>query len=135
MSYTKIKVYLSDGQISKLKSAVQKCEEVTLQINQSKPPNYDIFLTKTQINQINNGKRITISKTQLKKKGGFLPFLAPLLPAILAGTKALATGAATALGAYGTKKAIEKLSGKGIYHPFETKKGLGCKKKRSGKVK
>ena len=38
----------------------------------SKKPDYDLPLTTTQINQINTGKRIIISETQLhkiKKKG------------------------------------------------------------------
>lgn len=123
-NYVKTKIPLSEGQISKLKSAFKKGEEITLQINNSKTPNYEMYLTKTQINQINKGKRITISKTQLQKNGGFLPFLIPILTS-------LGLGAASGLGAWGTKKVLDKVSGKGIRQPFE---GSGCKKKR-GKEK
>ena len=56
---------ISNSQIHKLQSVFKNNEEVTLQIDKSKTPNYDIYLTKTQINQIGNDKRITISKTQL----------------------------------------------------------------------
>ena len=118
-----MKVYLSQGQINKLKSAFKKDEEVTLQISKSKTPNFDIHLTKTQINQIDNGKRITISKSQLK--GGFLPFLAALLPTLLTAAKfaapAIATGALSGL----ASKAVQ---GKGLRHPHE---GSGCKKKNT----
>jgi len=98
---------LSEGQINKLKSALKKGEELTLQIDNSKSPNYEIYLTKTQINQINKGKRINISKTQLKKNGGFLPFLIPILTS-------LGLGAASGLGAWGSKKVLDKISGSGF---------------------
>lgn len=111
MSYIKKKVYLSEGQIDKLNSALRKNEEITLQIDKSKSPNYDIYLTKTQINQINQGKRITISKTSLKKNGGFLPFIIPILTS-------LGLGAVSGVGAYGAKKALDKIT------------GSGCKKKK-----
>ncbi|GFX21312.1 uncharacterized protein TNCV_2252591 [Trichonephila clavipes] len=99
--------------IAKLKSAYRKGEEVSLQIDKTKTPNYDMHLTPTQITQIGKGKRITISKTQLKKTGGFLPFLAPFLPALIAGAKALALGAASGAAGWGAKKALDKISGSG----------------------
>ena len=133
--YIKKKVHLSESQISKLKSAFKNGTEVTFQIDKSKCPNYDIYLTKTQINQINNGKRITFSKTQLKKNGGFLPFLAALIPALTTAAKlavpALATGALSGLASSAVQK---KMKGNGIYQPFENTKGSGSKKK-SGKGK
>ena len=95
------KVYLSDGQQNKLKSAFQKGEKVSLQIDKTKAPNFKMRLTETQINQIKNNKRITVSKTQL---GGVLPFLIPLLGA-------LATGVASGAAGWGTKKALDKISG------------------------
>lgn len=121
----KTKVYLSDSQINKLKSAFKNDSEVTLQINKSLEPNNDIYLTKTQINKINEGKRITIKKSQLKwKNGGFLPLLLPALATALKfGLPALATGALSGL----ASRAVQK--GKGIYHPFEdVKRGSGKKK-------
>ena len=78
-NYVKQKIFLSDGQTCKLKSAFKNNEEITLQINKTKNSNYYIYLKKTQINQIGNGKRATIKKTELKKNGGFFPFLVPLL--------------------------------------------------------
>ena len=59
--YIKKKVHLSDSQISKLKSSFKNGTEMTFQIDNLKCPNYDIYLTKTQINQIGNSKRITTS--------------------------------------------------------------------------
>lgn len=105
--YVKTKVYLSDNQIGKIKSAFKNNQEVTLQINKSKPPNYDLHLTNTQLNQIEKGKRIKLSKTQLEKTGGFLPFLIPLLTS-------LGLGAVGSLGSFGTKKILEKISGSGL---------------------
>lgn len=120
MSYVKKKIHLSDGQISKLKSALRKKEELTLQIDNSKPPNYEMYLTKTQINQISKGKRINISKTQLDKNGGFLPFLIPILTS-------LGLGAASGAAGWGTKKILDKISGSGVFQPWENK-GSGLKK-------
>lgn len=109
-NYVKTKIHLSDHQIAKLKSAHQKGEEVSLQIDKTKVPNYEMYLTQTQLTQIGKGKRITISKTQLKKTGGFLPFL---IPALIAGAKALALGAASGAAGYATKKVLDKVSGSG----------------------
>lgn len=130
-NYIKTRVHLSDHQIAKLKSACRKGEEVSLQIDKTKASNYDIYLTPTQVTQIGKGKRITISKTQLKKTGGFLPFLAPLIPALIAGAKALALGAASGAAGWGAKKALDKISGsgctkknphgKGVYQNWESR--------------
>ncbi|GBN44205.1 hypothetical protein AVEN_148427-1 [Araneus ventricosus] len=119
-NYVKTKVHLSDHQIDKLKSAHQKGEEVSLKIDKTKAPNYDMYLTPTQITQIGKRKRITTSKTQLKKTGGFLPFSAPFMhycPALFPGAKALALGAASGAAGWRSKKTLDKIS------------GSGCKKK------
>lgn len=42
-------------------------------------------MLKTLLGQLGKGKRITLSKTQLKKFGGFLPFLIPLLTTLATG--------------------------------------------------
>jgi hypothetical protein len=105
-NYIKTRVYLSEGQVNKIKAAFKKKEEVSLQIDRSKSPNHDLHLTKTQKEQILKGKRITLSKTQLEKTGGFLPFLAPLLGL-------LATGAATGAASWGTQKLLNKATGSG----------------------
>lgn len=115
-NYVKTKVHLSDHQINKLKTAHKKKEEVTLQINTSKAPNHDLYLTQTQIEQLKKGKRIKISKTQLEKNGGFLPFLIPILTT-------LATGALSGAAGWGAKKIMDKVSGSGC--KGKKKKGKG----------
>lgn len=105
--YLPTKVYLSEKQIEKLKAAARNGESITLQIDANKPPNFDMYLTKTQLGQLSKGKRITISKSQLKKNGGFLPFLAPILATI-------ATGALSGAAGWGTKKILDKTTGGSI---------------------
>lgn len=111
-TYEKTSVYLSDSQIKKLQSSLKKGESITLRINKAKPPNHDIYLTKTQIGQLRKGKDITLSKTQLKKNGGFLPFLAPILATI-------ATGALSGAAGWGTKKILDKATGSGVLQNWE----------------
>lgn len=113
-NYIKTRVYLSESQQGKLRSAVKNGDEISLQIDKTKQPNHDIYLTSTQIKHIREGKRIKISKTQLKKNAGFLPFLIPALGA-------LATGALSGTAGYGVKKLLDKIT------------GSGAKKKRHGK--
>lgn len=105
-NYIKTRVYLSESQKNKLKSALKNQEELSLQIDKTKQPNHDIYLTKTQIKHLQDGKRITISKTQLKKLGGFLPFLLPILAA-------LGTGTLSGVAGWGAKKVLDKVAGSG----------------------
>ncbi|GBM21707.1 hypothetical protein AVEN_260917-1 [Araneus ventricosus] len=116
-NYVKNKVHLRDHQIDKLKTAHQEGEELSLKIDKTKVPNYDMYLTPTQITQIWKRKQITISKTKLKKTGCFLPFSALFIPALFAGAKSLALGAASGAAGWGAKKTLDKIS------------GSGCKKK------
>ena len=111
-----VKIYLSENQQDKIKNAFKNGQEVTLQIKHQ-PPNYTLKLTKTQINRINNGKRITLSVNQVKQHGGFLPFLMPLLGA-------LATGVASGAAGWGTRKALNKISGSGCQCKKKTGKGM-----------
>ena len=69
------------------------------------------------------GVEITLSKAQLKKQGGILPFL--IVPALIAAAKAAALGAAGAAGAAAVK---------GIADAVQSKKGSGfLKKHRKGR--
>ncbi|GFR17226.1 uncharacterized protein TNCT_317981 [Trichonephila clavata] len=136
MGYIKKQVYLSNSQKKKLKDALKHGGELTLQL-EDKPPNHEMYFTKTQINQINKGKKIKISKTQLNKNGGFLPFLIPILTS-------LGLGAASGAAGWGAKKILDNITGSGareivsrILNPnfFEYLQDLilGAKKNPNGK--
>jgi len=119
MSYKPTKVHLTDNQKNKLRIAQNKQEECTLQIDNSKPPNVTLKLTDTQIKQLKQGKRIKISKTQLKQNAGFIP-LAMLAPLI-------AKGAVAGLASLAAQKVAKKITGsgkkkrgKGVYQPWQT---------------
>lgn len=58
---------------------------------------------------------LKFSKTQLSKQGGFLPFLAAAIPALVAAGKAAALGAASAAGASAVKGIVDAAQkGKGL---------------------
>ena len=118
MSYIRKRVYLSDAQKSKLKTALLNQQNVTLRINRYATPNYEMFLTPTQIVRIGNDKQISVSKNQLIKNGGFLPFLLPLLAA-------LGTGVASGAAGWGTKKILDKVAGSGCPACRKKKKKRG----------
>ena len=131
-TYIEYGVTLSDGQKSKLMTAIKNKSPLTLRLNQSHLRGSDeLMLTQRQIAKIKKsqangtGSDIKISKTQIKsllKHGGNLftslaSLGAKFLPLAMKGVAkvapALATGAATALG----DKLIKKLFGKGITIP------------------
>ena len=131
-TYIEYSVTLSDGQKSKLFSAIQNKSPLTLRLKHSHLRGSDeLMLTKRQIAKIKKslangtGSDIKISKTQIShlvKHGGNLftslaRIGAKLLPLAIKGVSkaapAIATGAATALGDIG----IKKLFGKGITIP------------------
>ena len=131
-TYFEYGVKLTDGQKSKLLSAINNRSPLTLRLKHSHLRGSDeLMLTKRQINKIKKsmangtGSDMKISKTQIRnsvKHGGslfssLLSLGSKVLPfAIKAVSKlapALATGAATALGDLG----IKKLFGKGITIP------------------
>ena len=93
MSYIRHTVHLSESQLSKLRSASEKKEPVTISIDPIVRGNFQLYLTKTQIEKLKKGKpvHIKLSKSQLIKNGGFLF----TIPAILAG---LGTAAGIATG-------------------------------------
>ena len=131
-NYFEYGVTLTDGQKSKLASAILNKSPLTLRLKHSHLRGSDeLMLTKRQINKIGKslrdgtGSDIKISKTQIRhsvKRGGNLfsslaSLGARVLPYAMKGiSKAvpvLATGAATALGELG----INKIFGKGITIP------------------
>ena len=131
-SYIEYGVKLSDGQKSKLLSAIQNKSPLTLRLKHSHLRGSDeLMLTQRQITKIKKslangtGSDLKISKTQIRssvKHGGNLftslaRLGSKLLPLAIKGVSkvapALATGAANALGEIGLKK----LFGRGIPIP------------------
>ena len=126
-TYIEYGVKLTNGQKSKLASAIKNKSPLTLRLKHShlKGPD-ELMLTRRQINKIKKslsngtGSDIRISKTQIRrsvKHGGSLfsslaSLGAKLLPYAMKGvTKvapAIATGAATALGDIGLKKLFKR---------------------------
>ena len=133
-TYIEYGVTLTDGQKSKLASAILNKSPLTLRLKHSHLRGSDeLMLTKRQIDKIKKsiangtGSDIKISKTQIRKSvkhgGNLFSSLASIgakvLPYAIKGLSkavpALATGAATALGELG----INKIFGKGITIPPE----------------
>ena len=131
-TYFEYDVKLTDGQKSKLASAIRNKSPLTLRLKHSQLRGSDeLMLTKRQISKIKKsiangtGSDIKISKTQIRssvKHGGNLfsslaSLGAKVLPYAIKGVSkvvpALATGAATALGEIG----LNKIFGKGITIP------------------
>ena len=131
-TYFEYGVKLTDGQKSKLVSAIRNNSPLTLRLKHGHLRGSDeLMLTKRQITKIEKsltngtGSDIKISKTQIRKSvkhgGSLFSSLASLgakvLPYAMKGISkavpALATGAATALGELG----INKIFGKGITIP------------------
>ena len=111
------KVFLSDNQKAKMKTAFNKGESVSIRIDKTKSPNTTVTLNQTQLNKLKiPGKTcdLTFSKTQI---GGFLPFL---IPAAIAAGKALGVGGLSYLGS----QAVKKLSGNGLKIPGKSGNGL-----------
>ena len=131
-TYIEYGVTLTDGQKSKLASAIRNKSPLTLRLKHGQLRGSDeLMLTQRQISKIKKsiangtGSDIKISKTQIRKSvkhgGNLFSSLASLgakvLPFAIKGISkavpALATGAATALGELG----INKIFGKGITIP------------------
>ena len=131
-TYIEYGVKLTDGQKSKLASAIKNKSELTLRLKngQLRGPD-ELMLTKRQISKIKKsiangiGSDIKISRTQIRKSvkhgGNLFTSLASIgarvLPYAIKGISkvapALATGAASALGEIG----LNKIFGKGITIP------------------
>jgi hypothetical protein len=122
MSYLRYSVSLSESQKKKLASAIKTGKEVTIRLSYNELTGSNpILITSQQQTKINKAKlqkkgvQLKFSKTQLSKQGGFLPFLAAAIPALVAAGKAVALGAAGAAGAAGVKGIVDAVQkGKGL---------------------
>ena len=138
-TYIEYGVTLTDGQKSKLMSAIKNKSPLTLRLKHSHLRGSDeLMLTRRQINKIEKslrdgtGSDIKISKTQIRRSvkhgGNLFTSLASLgarvLPYAIKGISkvapALATGAASALGDIGIKKLFGKGGTKGAGVPSVT---------------
>ena len=122
MSYLRYNVSLSESQKKKLASAIKAGKGVTIRLSYNELTGSNpILVTSQQQAKINKAKlqkkgvQLKFSKTQLSKQGGFLPFLAAAIPALVAAGKAAALGAAGAAGAAGLKGIVDAVqNGKGL---------------------
>lgn len=130
--YVRYSVYLSKNQLEKIRAAAKKGEGVNVRIDPTIRGNSELYLTERQIKKLKTGKAhdLTLSKTQLKKNGGFIFSI----PAIIAGISAvagIASSAANIARAVNQKK-HEKLveeqnreflkkMGKGVFIPGKKK--------------
>lgn len=133
MSYIKHDVYLTDGQMEKLRAAAKAGTSVTIRIDPTVRANRHLYLTATQIKKLKSSqapKDIKISKTQLIKNGGFIISI----PALLAGLGAAAGIAGSAAGvarAVNAKKHEAKMEAEAARHNKNVEAML--KKAASGK--
>ena len=132
MSYVRHGVTMSEDQKKKLVNAIKHNKEVAIRLgyNELTGPN-PILITPQQLAKINKAKlqkkgvQLKFSKTQLSKQGGFLPFLAAAIPALIAAGKAAALGAAGAAGAAAVKGIVDAVQkGKGLKILPKRGKGL-----------
>ena len=137
--YKKRSLYLTTNQLAKIRAANGANRAVTIRVestplrDSSKRVKVDMYLTDTQIKKIRSGKPvdITLSKTQLKKNGGFV-FSIPAILAGLGAAAGMASSAATIAKAVNSKKHEKRmenmakthnkklenlLRGKGIFLP------------------
>ena len=111
MAYINTRVNVSENQLAKIKSAINKGVTIQFSFDDLKNPNHTLALTKTQVEKLAKafnegvGVRITLSKTQLEHnktiEGGFIgPLVAGIASAVLPSLASFI---------------MDKISGKGIY--------------------
>jgi hypothetical protein len=139
--YTNVRVNISEGQIAKIKKALDAgVDSVSIRLTHGDfSGEHVLAVTRAQFNKMEKacrdgkGTTIRMSKTQLKYnakiEGGFIGALLPLLATagkfLLSNVlPSLATGALTGLGSAATTKIIDKISGSAIY---VKKGGTTCK--------
>jgi hypothetical protein len=128
MNSLKVDLNLSKAQLAKLRAGhKKKLSDIPIKFSnqQLKPGPHTVTVNWKQAKKMESasrrGKGVVIHFTS-QQVGGFLPFLAPFMPAIIAGLSAAGTGAAGAAGAL----AVKKIAGEGLFIPG----GRGLKKKR-----
>ena len=127
MSYIKQKVHVSDSQLQKLRRASKNKEKTSITINLSLPPNFELYLTKTQINKLKKGpRRIELSPTQLTKNGGFIFTLGSILAGIGAAA-GIASAASNIAKAVNTKKSETAMIQEQVRHNQEVENLLKAK--------
>ena len=142
MRYTNVKVNISQGQIDKIKRAVQAGASVSIRLSHSDISGEHVLaFTSAQIKKLakayQNGVGVTIkmSKTQLaqnaKVEGGFIGALLPMLATagkflLSSVLPSIATGALSAAGS----AAVNKLTGNGIL--YLKKNSMGVKVRSAG---
>ena len=125
--YSKYSLALTDGQVKKLRSAINKEKAITIRLKKAEQGNIPLLLTETQVKRLTasqkrgNGVDLKMSQSQIKamkKDGGILPLLAAI-PGLLAAAapaiaKTAALGALAGGASYGAQQAIKAASGKGL---------------------
>lgn len=145
-TYQNIKVNVSEGQIKKLKKAIEDGYGASIELSHSDlNGEHVIAVTKQQMNKIKRayekgtGVRINLSKTQLmhnsKVEGGFIGALLPLLGTagrflLSSVVPSLATGLLSGVGAAAGNAAVNKITGNGIV--YLKKNGQGVKVRAAG---
>ncbi len=144
MNSLTVKLNLSKSQLAKLKNGHKKgLSDIPIKFTNAQlkggtvPITVNFAQAKRMESASRRGKGVVIhfSSSQV---GGFLPFLAPFMPAIIAGLSAAGTGAATAAGAYGVKKLVGEgmnIPGHGMRIPGTRGNGIKKRVKKKSPIK
>lgn len=149
--YVNVKLNISQGQIDKIKQAVQSKSTVSIRLSHSDLHGEHVLaLTTAQVNKIKKayqsgtGVTIKMSKTQLehneKVEGGFIGALLPMLATagkffLSSVLPTLATGVLSGVGQAAGSTVVNKISGNEINGRgviYLKKNGMGCKIRAAG---
>lgn len=148
--YINVKVNISQGQIDKIKRAIQAVVPVSIRLSHSDLSGEHVLaLTAAQVNRIakayqsGTGVTIKMSKTQLvynaKVEGGFIGALLPMLATagrflLSSLLPTLATGVLSGVGQAAGSTVLNKIAGNGIGGGivYLKKNGMGCKIRAAG---
>jgi hypothetical protein len=145
--YTNVKVNISEGQVDKIKRAVQAGAPVSISLSHSDlNGEYVLSLTSAQVNKIakayqsGTGVTIKMSKTQLmhnaKVEGGFIGAILPMLATagrflLYSVLPPLATRLLSGVGQAAGSTAVNKIAGNGVM--YIKKNGMGAKIQTDGR--